>query len=523
MYKVMIVDDEVIARVGLANTIDWEENGFSIVGQASDAASAIRIAKDTRPDIAIIDIVMPEMDGISLIGKLKEIDPVTEYIIVSCMDDVKYYRDAIDLDVAGYINKATFEAEELLQVLGKAGKKVDQKRILHEILDDSQPISRNDTIVSVLNSAIFHGTEDGKELKRKLQSFGIRIAEPYRLIVIDLSSYPGAFTDTFEKTAVSICGDIIDALFPAFTFRNTHREVISLIPGATEKEALHNMRYRVQQTFLQYYDWQPELGYSKSTEDFASLQPAYRQAKRRLAERFFNDHAPKDEISVMRPIRSKKMQAAADDLMDVKIDRPPEDVRKIIEKLTEAILDAEFYDIRTCQDLYMAFLYSIQRQYRKGGYTQEIFEEGFDARKVVEGCARFDELNDTVLSLYGKVWDVTRTSPVGKVEQVRNYVEDHITERLKVADIASALYVNPAYLGRLFFQETGRHLHSYVVDRKLENAKRLLLEKRDVTEVSGLLGFSTTSHFISLFKERFGVTPKRYIRQESRPEREEKA
>lgn len=75
MGKVMIVDDELLVRVGLRSTIPWQENGFTLVADAANGQEAISKFDTTDPDILITDIRMPGMDGIELIKILKKKSP----------------------------------------------------------------------------------------------------------------------------------------------------------------------------------------------------------------------------------------------------------------------------------------------------------------------------------------------------------------------------------------------------------------------------------------------------------------
>ena len=65
MLKLMIVDDEYLIRQYIRNCIDWKKLGYRIVGEFESAASALRAAKETRPDVVLTDICMPEIDGLS--------------------------------------------------------------------------------------------------------------------------------------------------------------------------------------------------------------------------------------------------------------------------------------------------------------------------------------------------------------------------------------------------------------------------------------------------------------------------
>ncbi len=72
LYKVLIVDDEMLIRQGIINYIDWEKEGYQIIGEAANGEEALALLEKERPDIIITDIVMPEMDGIELVKIAKE-------------------------------------------------------------------------------------------------------------------------------------------------------------------------------------------------------------------------------------------------------------------------------------------------------------------------------------------------------------------------------------------------------------------------------------------------------------------
>ena len=98
------------------------------------------------------------------------------------------------------------------------------------------------------------------------------------------------------------------------------------------------------------------------------------------------------------------------------------------------------------------------------------------------------------------------TSPL--VMKVANYVVAHITEPLTTEQIADALYLSRPYLASRFHKEAGRTLYSFIMDEKIEEAKRLILYSgRSISSISQYLGFSSLGHFSSLFKKTTGYSP----------------
>ena len=96
LLKIMFVDDEVNVLRGMRNSYDWDALGFTIVGEAGSAASALSLARQNQPDVVITDICMDGKDGLTLISELKEQNPATEVIILSGYPDFGYAKSAIE-------------------------------------------------------------------------------------------------------------------------------------------------------------------------------------------------------------------------------------------------------------------------------------------------------------------------------------------------------------------------------------------------------------------------------------------
>ena len=104
-YKVVLVDDEITIREGFKRLFDWAAHGCEVVGEAADGVAAINIVDTLHPDIVIMDINMPLMNGLEVIQILKRKYPKTAFVIVSGYDDFEYCREALRLKIVDYILK----------------------------------------------------------------------------------------------------------------------------------------------------------------------------------------------------------------------------------------------------------------------------------------------------------------------------------------------------------------------------------------------------------------------------------
>lgn len=105
MYKVFLIEDEIVIREALERMIPWNEHGFELVGKAKDGEIALPMIRKTKPDVLITDIKMPFMDGLTLSGIVKKEFPDIRIVIVSGYDDFEYAKKAIALGVDDYLLK----------------------------------------------------------------------------------------------------------------------------------------------------------------------------------------------------------------------------------------------------------------------------------------------------------------------------------------------------------------------------------------------------------------------------------
>jgi YesN/AraC family two-component response regulator len=131
MYKAVIVDDEIWAAKDIMSIIDWEAQGFSISAAFDNGADAIKYFEAETPDILLTDIEMPGMNGLDLIGALREKGYDTITLLITAYGEFEYAKRAIEYDVLAYILKPVDE-RELTAALRKA----------RQILEDIQSMQR---------------------------------------------------------------------------------------------------------------------------------------------------------------------------------------------------------------------------------------------------------------------------------------------------------------------------------------------------------------------------------------------
>ncbi len=132
--KVLLVDDEVKIREGFKRLFDWEEHDLEVIGEASDGLEALSKIDEYKPNIVVMDINIPIMNGLKVIEMSKVRHPNTAFIIVSGYDDFNYCKQALKLQIADYLLKPV-DYEEFGTVIDNLRISLYEKKIEEDVDD----------------------------------------------------------------------------------------------------------------------------------------------------------------------------------------------------------------------------------------------------------------------------------------------------------------------------------------------------------------------------------------------------
>jgi DNA-binding NarL/FixJ family response regulator len=110
--RILLADDHGIVRKGLRSAIE-SEPGYEVVAEASNGREAVRLAQQLKPDIAIMDIAMPQLNGIDATEQILKLSPATKVIVLSMHADESYVIRVLAVQARGYILKDSAEADLL--------------------------------------------------------------------------------------------------------------------------------------------------------------------------------------------------------------------------------------------------------------------------------------------------------------------------------------------------------------------------------------------------------------------------
>ena len=133
LYKIFLVEDEIVTRENIRDSVDWTSAGFQFCGEAPDGELALPLIQERRPEAVITDIKMPFMDGLQLCRALKATLPDTRIIILSGHDEFKYAQEALKIGVTEYLLKP-ITAQDLVVSLRRVACQIDEVHQRHAYL-----------------------------------------------------------------------------------------------------------------------------------------------------------------------------------------------------------------------------------------------------------------------------------------------------------------------------------------------------------------------------------------------------
>lgn len=486
MYKMIIIDDEKFIRKSIRNRMDWEKFGITQVDEAGNGEEALHLLDTLRPEIVLVDIRMPRMDGLQFIMEAKKKYPETNYIIMSAYSDFSYAKKAIDLGVEGYLLKPV-DKEELEELLNKLLNRLNQKKLNRMLQNVRKGELARENILRhpyCLAMAVYAARDE--DLGMKLLTIVEHQIEPEK----ECSVY---YLSDFSRS---------DCYVFLLNLKEESRSTgLWCMKNAVKAMGDPQVRAAVSQVF--------------GRERF---QEAASQALCFLKSKIFDpDRAVissglwglADREKEQRRSLREKCSQLYELLMADRFDIGERSLSSLIDQLLK-----ETNSITLIEEGIEEILFLLDRLSGRlcGAMDFNILFHGFRSRDYLLTYDTGDQVKDELEKLVRELLAMLNSTETGDViDSIREYIERNYRENLNVAELAREYGLNASYLSTLFKERTGINFTAYLEGIRMEKAKRLLEDgKESITEVALQTGYSNSNYFSKVFKKYTGVTPREF-------------
>lgn len=521
MYKVMIVEDELLVRAGVRSSINWDKYNMTIVKEASNGQSALDYYLTDRPDVVLTDIKMPVMDGLALIKKIRELSQDTKIIILSCVEDFHLAQEAIKLGVQDYILKLTMTTEEMENVLKKVKAELDQITG-HSA---SAPYVRKIT-TEYLGKKLFDyllydlGSPEAvtKLFKNSLISFE---PEDIYLVIMKVEQYENLqhlYQDEqgqlIQFTLLNVINEILTRSRIGFALHESNSRFLLLFgrnasKADTGKEDILKILEDIRQIIKNYFNVSTTFALSEKGRDLTVLKDLYRQCQLCFRYDFFigtDRTIPYCDLNI--PAIQKDILRKAGKLF-----LPQENGEDIKNSLLSALRKAVEEDTLDVQHIFSIFTdIWICLLQDKPLPTKE---KSFFVTEFIHSCYQCKSYSE-VISLFEKSLLIAKEGGTGgaysrEIIQTIHFIRNNYSQQITLKMISDNVSLSPNYLSNLFKKELQVSLFEYLNRYRIEKAIELLMTTNVKTyEVAYAVGFSDESYFSKTFKKYTGKRPNEY-------------
>ncbi|WP_256759927.1 response regulator [Cohnella sp. WQ 127256] len=516
-YKVLIVDDEPMIRLGISSCIRWEEEGLELVGEASNGEAAMLMVKQQEIHILITDIKMPLMDGLELTRQVSQRYPDIKVILISSYSDFEFAREAVKLGVVvDYLLKPTMEPEQLQRILKECQRRLDQSLVReNEALMYQQEIEKTKQI-------------DLEISLRKLMN-GDKVVMPWvpdwlkqpLVVAIWKRDNSSIQIDSARESLKQWCSIAINF--------NTQDDEFVLIVADNKGSGSTAMVTYQRRLLLEGASF--TVGLSPPFHQIQELTNAYQWAILALEKSFFDG---KGNCYIGKiPVKEIKTSGLHDLIeqqswMDLRErfsqclavanhGESREALEKIISIWGTRTVSKQEIMLQAEGILMMMWSWNFKQN------KEEMISVMLDKLQEVRRISTLMELGRFIVKEFGYLEEANKlpivVSDSGSTHAIQlaiSYIQQHYRVEISLQDVADHVHMSKNYFSEQFKRLTGLNFIDFVIQLRIHYAKQLLkTTSLRVYDIGAQAGFNSSKHFLKQFKREVGCTPADY-RQEKR-------
>lgn len=525
MYKVFLVDDEIVVREGIRSNFPWEETDFVLAGEAPDGEIALSMLQDVKPDILITDIRMPFMDGLELCRQVSRSMPWVYIIILSGYDDFAYAREAISLGVIEYLLKPV-SGQELRTVLERIALRIqeDKRRqasflAYREQMASSSRLSKEKLLVELYGGANF------ERIVKSARSMQMNLLANHYLVML-LSPEPEPESEETLLNVQSVLERLAEGsggtAYLSRSFFGGKAEYVLLVLGDNAAD-LEERAYGLAQSA--HYDVERSTGIRLLVtigEDVQSLKDisASMQNARQIMEKLRAGSAQNDTRRIMgaqdviheEEFTLPDMDAAS--LQEQLRYATTDDVDAVLDRYVAGMGDSASQSVMMANYLFVEIMMAASRIVRDNqGSPQEVIPEAFRAQNTMLTVDEVLPMCRDMLHRALSFRDSRGSARYGSViRKARAFIDERYSDsNLTLHDVASHVALSNNHFCTVFSQEMGVTFTEYLTNLRITRARELLSTTAMRTgDVAYAVGYNDPHYFSYLFKKNTGLSPRDY-------------
>ncbi|MDY0287742.1 MAG: response regulator [Sphaerochaeta sp.] len=509
MVSLLIVDDEPIEREAIRLLVLNNLSDIVIVGEAGNGIEALRIARLKKPDIIMIDINMPGMNGLECIEHITKEQINTKFIVVTSYSTFAFAQQAIRLGVYDFLVKPA-EIDVIRKTFTKVTNDIYLERMnssmnkqLEERVDALNPVVELNILKSLLNK---DSDADFPHL------FSLLSLSPHRCCVF-LVRRPEEKRIEFQRLALRLK----QLGFISLTCPKDASTEVAVIVREHNKKDSHDLslaEYISDHIVSMGVGWHGGIG--DWVSDVRDLPKSYDQACTSLKHAIRNnlEVCSIGDVTVGGTFDSYKISHYVKEL-----------TRLIIQQAREPLLEAfdEFFEMMKLNDqemlgentFHMLLLIKQKLSETITGYSIRN-EEFSHANSITSQSGEHmirQWMHGELLDLLQEV-DLARDSQKGSLYQFAlDYIQKNFQQSIELDDLAARLGISASYVSKLLRKNAGKSFSEIVTELRLEKSKLLLADvSLSVKEITFSVGFNSQHYFARLFKKYVGCSPSDYRR-----------
>lgn len=533
--KVFLVEDEMVIRRGIKNSIDWEKEGYIFCGEASDGELAYPMIIKEKPDILITDIRMPFMDGLELCKLVKKELPNIKILILSGYDEFDYAKEAIRLGVTEYLLKP-ISSGKLLEALNGVSESIRREKEDKDLVRKDMEEMRENTEhekqkffeqMIAGNLSMADALETGKKYEMNL-SAGMYNLLLFRFTLGEENRKSGELLGEAEYAIEKLT----ERLEYVFEFQRGVEGWAFLLMADNEEqmsERVKELSKDLEEIMKNYSTIAYFGGIGQPVARLRELEESFREAERALAARFTM------ELNRIISVEDIRMAQNVDTLDDIEItsfgeiektrtmlekflnngaeDEIDEFVDVYINELPEENLKSVLMRQYIIMDAYIVMMSFCEKIEGIEGEMQAQSEELKNSMKTIQ---TLEEIKNYIRMLLKKIIGVRDTISGRRYSDIIEIAKDQIrktymSDEISLNTIAAEVGMSPSYFSSIFSKEMGKTFVEYLTEIRMDRAKELLMcSSMKTSEIGYEVGYKDPHYFSYIFKKTQNCTPKEF-------------